>query len=82
MAGYRYKDRVDLEFSANLKRLRVEGRIILDDVLNEALNEMNFQFQAALARGEILSIGGSREDMKAYLRAAAERQLSLPALTK
>ena len=75
MPNYRYKDHVALAFDANKKRLRVEGRIILDSVLNEALHEMTAQFNEALTRGEILEIGGSREEMKEFLRLAAERHL-------
>lgn len=69
------KDKVALAYQANLKRLRVEGRIILDEVLNEAESEMTDQFKEALDRGEILSIEGSREEMKEFLRRAAEREL-------
>lgn len=75
MAGYRYKDNVELTFDANKKRLRAEGSIILSAMMNEALNEMAKQFHEALGRGELLEIGGSREEMKAFLRIAANRQL-------
>ena len=75
MPNYTYKDDVSLAFEANKKRLRAEGSIILSALLNEALSEMTTQFNAALARGEVLEIGGSREEMKAFLRVAAQKQL-------
>lgn len=75
MPTYSYKDEVALAFEANKKRLRAEGSILLAEVMNEALNEMTVQFNAALARGEILSIGGSREEMKDLLRLAAQKRL-------
>ena len=73
--GYRYKNAVDLAYDANKKRLRTEGAIILAELMNEALSEMTTQFNEAQNRGEILEIGGSREEMKAYLRVAAKRHL-------
>jgi hypothetical protein len=69
MPSYNHKDAVVLAFDANKKRLRTEGSIVLAALMNEALNEMATQFNAALG------IGGSREEMKAYLRVAAEREL-------
>jgi hypothetical protein len=73
--SYIYKDRIVLVFEANKKRLRAEGQIILATLLNEALGEMSRQFDAAQARGELLEIGGSREEMKQFLRVAAQREL-------
>jgi hypothetical protein len=77
MSGYRKKDAVRLAYDANKKRLRCEGQVILDAVLNEALDEMDRAFQDALSRGEILHIGGSAEEMRAFLRLAAEKQLAI-----
>ena len=75
MPKYMHKDRVQLAFDANKKRLRTEGAIVLAAVMNEALAEMTYQFNEALERGELLEIGGSREEMKAFFRQAADRQL-------
>ena len=77
MPSYHYKDEVARAFDANKKRLRAEGSIILSDLLNEALHEMTIDFNRALARGEILRIGGSREELKAFLRIAAQRELGV-----
>lgn len=77
MPSYGYKDEVALTFEANKKRLRAEGAVILARLMNEALNEMTTQFNAALARGEILSIGASAEEMKGFLRTAAQKQLGV-----
>lgn len=77
MPSYNTKDSVALAYDANKKRLRAEGSIILAELLNMALAEMTGQFNDALDRGEILEIGGTREEMKGFLRVAAKRQLAL-----
>jgi len=73
--NYISKDNVALAFDANKKRLRCEGQIILAEVMNAALSEMTQQFNAALGEGQILEIGGTREEMKEFLRIAAQKQL-------
>jgi hypothetical protein len=75
MPNYLYKDNAALAYDANKKRLRAEGAIVLASVMNEALNEMTDQFNKALNEGKILEIGGSREEMKSFLRLAAQREL-------
>ena len=75
MPTYSYKDKVALAYDANKKRLRAEGGILLASIMNEALAEMTAQFNEALGNGEILHIGGSREEMKDFLRIAAQKQL-------
>lgn len=75
MPTYTYKDNVALAYDANKKRLRAEGSILLAELMNEALSEMTTQFNEALNHGEILEIGGTREEMKALLWKAAQRQL-------
>jgi hypothetical protein len=75
MPNVLYKDNVRLTFDANKKRLRAEGQILLDRVMNEALNEMATQFNDALARGELLEIGGSQAEMRQFLAVAAAKQL-------
>ena len=74
--SYRYKDNVQLAYDANVKRLRAEGAIVLAGLMNEALHEMDRQFTEAVNRGEILSIGGTREEMLGFLRTAADKQLA------
>jgi len=73
--NYITKDNVQLAYDANKKRLRAEGSIILAEVMNSALSEMTAQFNAALGNGQILEIGGTREEMKEFLRIAAQKQL-------
>lgn len=75
MTGYRKKDRLALAYDANKKRIRTEGTIILNEVLNSALAEMDRQFQEAVNRGELLSIVATGEEMRAFLRDAAAREL-------
>ena len=76
MPNFSHKDSVALAYDANKKRLRAEGSIILAEVMNEALHEMTTQFNVALGQGQILHIGGPREEMKQLLRAAAVKELS------
>lgn len=76
MPSYNHKDAVELAYDANKKRLRTEGAILLAEAMNEALNEMTEQFNAALDQGNILHIGGTREEMKALLFSAAQKKLA------
>lgn len=65
-----------LAFNANLKRLRTEGRIALDRLLNQAEHEMSEQFHAQLAfDGTILDLGADRGKLEKILLAAAQRTL-------
>ena len=75
MPNYHHKDNVALAYEANKKRLRAEGAILVAELMNEAINEMTVDFNAALAKGQILEIGGTREEMKRFLWQAAQRQL-------
>lgn len=77
MPNYNHKDAVALAYDANKKRLRLEGRIILDRLMNEALAEMTHEFNEGLQRGELLNIGGSAEELKGFLRIAARRELGV-----
>lgn len=74
--SYNKKDTVVLTYNANKKRLRCEGQILLDEVLNEAVAEMDEQFTEALNRGEVLTIEGSRAEFRRFLRAASEKLLN------
>lgn len=76
MPTYNYKDGVALAYERNKKRLRLEGTVVLDAMMNEALSEMTAEFNKGLERGEILEIGGSQEDMRRYLKLAAQKELS------
>ena len=75
MSGFVYKNNVALAYDRNKKRLRLEGRLILDELLNEALNEMTGAFNEAAANGEVLELEGTRDEMLGYLRTAAQKQL-------
>ncbi len=77
MPNYVYKDAVALAYDGNKKRLRAEGSIILDGLMNEALNTMTTEFNEALNRGELLEIGGTRTEMLGFLRTAAQKQLGV-----
>jgi hypothetical protein len=75
VSGYNYKNDVAMAYDRNKKRLRFEGRLILDELLNEALNEMTGAFNEAAANGQILELEGTRDEMLGYLRQAAQKQL-------
>lgn len=75
MPAYQMKDQVQLAYDANKRRLRVEAQVVLADVMNSALSEMTSQFNKALERGEILDIGGSRDELRALLWEASKREL-------
>ncbi len=77
MPNYTYKDAVALAYDGNKKRLRAEGSIILDGLMNEALDTMTTEFNEALNRGELLEIGGTRTEMLGFLRTAAQKQLGV-----
>jgi hypothetical protein len=71
--GYTRKDPAQLAYDANKKRLRAEVSVITDAVLNEVLSEMTKQFNDALNRGEILTIGGTRDEVLGYVGRATKR---------
>lgn len=73
--NYAYKGEAALVFDSNKKRLRLEGRLVMDRVMNEVLREMTTEFQAAVLRGEILSVGGSAAETQQYFTAAARKAL-------
>ena len=73
--SYNYKNSAALAYDRNKKRLRLEGRLILDELLNEALDAMTCEFNEALANGEVLELEGSREELLGFLRVATLRQL-------
>lgn len=75
MSRYTKRDSVELAYAANVKRIRLEGRIVLDNLMNEALAEMTEEFNERLTRGELLNIEGNREELKKYLRRAADKEL-------
>ncbi len=75
MAKYAYKDEAELIYDANKRRLRAEGAIALSRVMNEALNEMTTQFNEGIERGELLEIGGTKEEMEQLLLKAAQKRL-------
>lgn len=76
MPRYIHKDNILLEFEANKKRLRTEGRIVLDRVLNEALDQMAKEFNAGLDRGEVLRVESSPNELRRLLWQAARLELS------
>jgi len=70
-----HKGPAELAYDENKKRLRFEGRILMDRVMNEVLAHMTDEFQAALLRGEVLEVGSSREEAREYFKRVARLQL-------
>lgn len=73
-----HKGPAELAYDENKKRLRFEGRILLDRIMNEVLDVMTTEFQAALLRGEVLEVGSTREEARAYFARVAQAQLTVP----
>lgn len=73
--NYNYKGQAALAFDENKKRLRLEGRLVCDRIMNEVLREMTSEFQDALLRGEVLTLGGSAAETQEYFTAAARKAL-------
>jgi len=73
MTGYRRKSAADLVYDANKVRIRTEARVLLNEVINDAIDAMTIEFNEALNRGEVLSIGGTREEMLVFVRTAARK---------
>lgn len=65
-----------LAYQANAKRVRLEARIVLDDVLNDALDELARQHASAETLGhEVGSVELDQAAIKALLLGSAQRQL-------
>lgn len=75
MAGYKKIDETDLAWRENREKVTLQGRQLLRRVLNEALDELDAQFQAALKRGEILELDPTKEELKSLLLDHAQKEL-------
>lgn len=75
MGEYRHKDKYVLSYDAGVKRIRLEGRLALDQVLNDALDAWSKEHEAAKKRGEVLELTGDREELTRYLRVSARKAL-------
>ncbi len=73
MTGYIRKGTAQLVYDANKKRIRTEAQVLLAEVVNDAIDAMTTEFNAALNNGEVLHIGGEREEMLRFLRTAARK---------
>lgn len=73
--SYRKKDNIRLTYMENEKRMRLEGRLLVERLLNEAVAEMSAEFDEALANGQLLVVGDTRDDLQRYLRTAADKLL-------
>lgn len=76
MPEYNRKDEVTLAYQANVKRLRLEGRLALDRLLNDAVATMTHNFNAGLERGEILDLRLDEEQAQKLLGESAKKVLN------
>jgi hypothetical protein len=76
MGEYQHKDKYVLSYDAGVKRIRLEGRIALDQVLNDAIDAWSREHEAAKKRGEVLELTGDRDALMVYLRASARKALT------
>ena len=76
LTGHKHRDDVDLAWVEAREKLTLVGRQILRRVLNEALTELDVQFNAALQRGEVLELEASRAELEGLLLSAAQKQLT------
>ena len=76
MSGYTKKDEVTLAWLDNREKIQLQGRQLLRRVLNEALTELDKQFNEALENGDVLELDASKEELKALLLATAQRELA------
>lgn len=67
-----------LTFDAGKKRLRTEARIVLDQVLNEALARYATEFNAAIKRGIRPQVTFTPDELRALLLRSAQRELTPP----
>ncbi len=71
---FAHKNEAALVFDENKRRLRLEGRFVLDRIMNEVLAEMTREFNDALTNGELLSLDGNAE-ARAFFVSSAQAQL-------
>ena len=73
--GYRELSEAELVWRENRENVTLQGRQLLRRVLNQALLELDRQFQDALNRGELIEISPGQEELKELLLVSAEREL-------
>jgi hypothetical protein len=73
--NYAFKGPAQLAFDENKKRLRLEGRIVLDRLMNQVLRDMTAEFNDALLRGDILTLDGGASETQEYFTQAARKAL-------
>lgn len=76
MAGFMKKDEAALRWDEAKKRLRLEGRIVLDRIMNEVLDEAARDFTEGLANGQLMDLPDSREELQRYFTRAASKVLT------
>lgn len=75
MPEYKQLDRVELARRENQELIKLQGRQILRRVLNEALVEMEYEFQAALNQGQILELDADKDDLRQLLATVSQKVL-------
>lgn len=75
MAGYRKKGPAELAWLDSRDTITLQARQLLRRVLDEALYELDVEFNAALHRGELLDLSLDKTELKGLLLKAARREL-------
>lgn len=75
MASSTYKDDATLAWMDTREKVVLQGRQILRRVLNEAVEELRAEFNAALVRGEIYEFTASADELKRLLLKSAQAEL-------
>jgi hypothetical protein len=73
--GYKHLSEIEIVWRENRENVSLQGRQILRRILNEALAELDEQFQAGLDRGEILEINPGQKELKELLFKSAQKEL-------
>ena len=72
--SYTKKDKFTLSYDASVKRIRGEGKIALDSVMNEALAAFDQEHSDAKNNGEVLEVT-DRVTLMRYLRTGTRKQI-------
>jgi hypothetical protein len=75
MPKYTHKDATTLAYEANKKRLRVEGQILLDNMMNEAVHEMTQQFNKELSHGRIVELKLDEDSVRKLFKSSSRKVL-------
>lgn len=74
--AYVKKTEEELRWDETKKRLRLEGRIVLDRLMNDVLDEASRDREAGQHGGTLMEVPETRAELQAYFRKAAARLIT------